>query len=187
MENQELMSAMVLEKQQTPLVYKKVPIPIPDKNQALIKIKACGICRTDLHIVDAELTQPNLPLIPGHEIIGTVARTGAAVIDLHPGDLVGVPWLGYTCGVCKFCKQGKENLCDNARFTGYTIDGGYAEYTVANARFCFKLDTINMMIHLLLRSCVPGLLVSDHTICLINISGILAFTDSAPPRILLHK
>lgn len=141
MENQELMSAMVLEKQQTPLVYKKVPIPIPDKNQALIKIKACGICRTDLHIVDAELTQPNLPLIPGHEIIGTVARTGAAVIDLHPGDLVGVPWLGYTCGVCKFCKQGKENLCDNARFTGYTIDGGYAEYTVANARFCFKLDT----------------------------------------------
>lgn len=140
MENQELMGAMVLEKQQTPLVYKRVPIPSPDRNQVLIKIKACGICRTDLHVVDAELTQAKLPLIPGHEIIGTVVKTGVAVTDMHPDELVGLPWLGYTCGKCKFCLQGKENLCDNARFTGYTIDGGYAEYTVADARFCFKLD-----------------------------------------------
>jgi len=134
------MNAMVLEEQQKALTFKQLPIPVAGANEVLIKIKACGICRTDLHVIDAELTSPKLPLIPGHEIIGEVVNKGNDVIDLQAGDLVGVPWLGYTCGKCKFCLQGKENLCDNARFTGYTVDGGYAEYTVANARFCFKLD-----------------------------------------------
>lgn len=141
MKKQDLMGAMVLEKQQTQLIYKKVPIPTPKENQVLIKIKACGICRTDLHVIDAELTEPKLPLIPGHEIIGVVVKTGAAVTGFHTGELVGIPWLGYTCGKCKFCRQRKENLCDNALFTGYTIDGGFAEYTVADSRFCFKLES----------------------------------------------
>jgi len=134
------MRAMVLEEQRKPLVYKDLPVPEPGKGQVLIKVKACGICRTDLHVIDADLKEPRLPLIPGHEIIGHIVQTGGDVSDLQTSDLVGVPWVGYTCGVCKFCKAGKENLCDNAKFTGYTIDGGYAEYTVANARFCFKLD-----------------------------------------------
>jgi len=134
------MRAMVLEEQKQPLIMKEVPIPQPGKGQVLIKVKACGICRTDLHVIDADLKEPKLPLIPGHEIIGHIVKTGDEVNGLQTSDLVGVPWVGYTCGVCKFCKAGKENLCDNARFTGYTIDGGYAEYTVANARFCFKLD-----------------------------------------------
>lgn len=131
---------MVLEHQNQPLVYKEVPIPKPGLGQVQIKIVACGICRTDLHVIDGELTHPKLPLIPGHEIIGKVTSIGASVDTLKINDLVGVPWLGYTCGKCKFCKQGKENLCDNARFTGYTIDGGYAEYTVADARYCFLLS-----------------------------------------------
>jgi propanol-preferring alcohol dehydrogenase len=134
------MRAMVLEEQRLPLVCKELPVPQPGKGQVLIKIKACGICRTDLHVIDADLKEPKLPLIPGHEIIGHIVQAGNDVSDLQTGNLVGVPWVGYTCGVCKFCKAGKENLCDNAKFTGYTIDGGYAEYTVANARFCFKLD-----------------------------------------------
>ncbi len=139
MELPEKMHAMVLERQKQALVYKTVRVPIPTAGQVLIRVIACGVCRTDLHIIDAELTQPKLPLIPGHEIIGRVAAAGEAVTGLHPGELVGVPWLGYTCGRCKYCIGGKENLCENARFTGYTIDGGYAEYTVADARFCFLL------------------------------------------------
>lgn len=135
-----LMNAMVFESQGLPLVYKQVPVPVPAGNQALIKIIACGICRTDLHVIDGELNNPKLPLIPGHEIIGKVAGMANNVTGLKLNDLVGVPWLGYTCGTCKFCKMGKENLCDNAGFTGYTIDGGYAEYTVADARFCFSLS-----------------------------------------------
>lgn len=134
------MRAMVLEEQKKPLICKEVPVPQSGKGQVLIKIKACGICRTDLHVIDADLKEPKLPLIPGHEIIGHIVQPCDNVSDLKIGDLVGVPWVGYTCGVCKFCKAGKENLCDNARFTGYTIDGGYAEYAVANARFCFRLD-----------------------------------------------
>lgn len=134
------MQAMVLEKSGGPLVYRQVPVPRPNAKQVLIKVLACGICRTDLHILDGELDQPKLPLIPGHEIVGTVVSTGSGVNGLEPGQLVGVPWLGYTCGHCKFCRQGQENLCDNPLFTGYTIDGGYAEYTVADARFCFVLD-----------------------------------------------
>jgi propanol-preferring alcohol dehydrogenase len=106
----------------------------------LIKIIACGVCRTDLHIADGELEHPKLPLIIGHEIVGIVVQEGEAVTRLHDGDIVGIPWLGYTCGKCKYCLQGKENLCDNALFTGYTIDGGYAEYTVAYEQYCFPLD-----------------------------------------------
>lgn len=135
-----LMNAMVFERAGEPLTYKKLPVPRAAANQVLIKVIACGICRTDLHVIDGELTQPRLPLVPGHEIIGKVVALGSTVDSIKINDIVGVPWLGYTCGKCKFCLAGKENLCDNARFTGYTIDGGYAEYTVADARFCFLLD-----------------------------------------------
>ena len=136
------MHAMMLESQKQPLVLKVVPVPKPASSQVLIKIIACGVCRTDLHIVDGELTQPKLPLIPGHEIVGTVVQAGEEVHRLKEGDLVGVPWLGYTCGSCKYCLRGKENLCENAGFTGYTIDGGYAKYTVAEEKYCFPLPAM---------------------------------------------
>lgn len=131
---------MIFEGSGRPLVLKEVPMPEPGENQVLIKVIACGICRTDLHVIDGELASPKLPLIPGHEIIGVVTAIGDGVKDISLNDLVGVPWLGYTCGTCKYCRQNKENLCENARFTGYTIDGGYAEYTVAYAKYCFKLS-----------------------------------------------
>jgi propanol-preferring alcohol dehydrogenase len=105
----------------------------------LIKVHACGVCRTDLHVVDGELAEPVLPLIPGHEIVGTVVRTGEGVERWSEGDRVGVPWLGYTCGSCRYCNGGMENLCDSARFTGYTLNGGYAEYTLADERYCFAI------------------------------------------------
>jgi alcohol dehydrogenase, propanol-preferring len=133
------MRAMVLEQPGRPLILKQLPVPNVSAGQVLIKVTACGICRTDLHVIDGELTRPKLPLVPGHEIIGTVAAVGTEVKDISLNDLVGVPWLGYTCGTCKYCRQGKENLCENARFTGYTIDGGYAEYTVAYSKYCFRL------------------------------------------------
>jgi propanol-preferring alcohol dehydrogenase len=106
----------------------------------LIAVRACAVCRTDLHIVDGELADPKLPLVPGHEIIGTVVEKGEAADRFAIGDRVGVPWLGWTCGVCKYCRSGQENLCDRARFTGYQIDGGYAELTVADERYCFAID-----------------------------------------------
>src|SRR5476651_947809 len=134
------MRAMDMEVTGQPLISKTVPLPVPSAKQVLVKIIACGVCRTDLHIMDSELNQPKLPLIPGHEIVGRIVKVGDGIKELKVNQVVGVPWLGYTCGHCKFCKQGKENLCDNALFTGYTIDGGYAEYTVADARFCFRLD-----------------------------------------------
>jgi propanol-preferring alcohol dehydrogenase len=133
------MRAMVMDMAGQTLVMKDVPLPEPTAKQVLIKIIACGVCRTDLHIMDSELDQPKLPLILGHEIVGVVARLGPAVTLLKKGDLVGVPWLGYTCGTCKFCARGEENLCENALFTGYTLDGGYAEYTVAFEDYCFRL------------------------------------------------
>jgi len=133
------MRAMVLEGAGRPLILKELPVPGAGAGQVLIKVIACGICRTDLHVIDGELKQPKLPLIPGHEIIGTVAAVGKGVTGIKVNDLVGVPWLGYTCGTCKYCRQNKENLCENARFTGYTIDGGYAEYTVAYSKYCFRL------------------------------------------------
>ncbi|HVV55025.1 MAG TPA: zinc-dependent alcohol dehydrogenase family protein [Mucilaginibacter sp.] len=140
MELPQTMFAMVFEKVGQPLVYRELPLPRPGIGQVLIKVTACGICRTDLHVIDGELAEPKLPLIPGHEIIGHAVKTSNDVTGIKPGDLVGVPWLGYTCGHCKYCRSGKENLCENARFTGYTIDGGYAEYTVADARYCFHLS-----------------------------------------------
>lgn len=138
---EETMRAMVLEQPRHRLIEKTLPIPQPGPDQVLIKVHACGVCRTDLHVVDGELTQPKLPLIPGHEIVGSVVRTGANVTDFAPGDRLGVPWLGHTCGRCGFCRAGKENLCDSPLFTGYTIDGGYAEYTVADYRYCFPLPS----------------------------------------------
>lgn len=133
------MQAMVFEKAGSPLILRDVPIPIPSAQQVLIKVIACGICRTDLHIIDGELNNPKLPLIPGHEIIGIVTSAGSNAKKIKEGDIVGVPWLGYTCGTCKYCLNDHENLCDNAAFTGYTIDGGYAEYTIANEQYCFPV------------------------------------------------
>jgi propanol-preferring alcohol dehydrogenase len=135
-----IMQTMVLEKQRQPLILKTLPIPSPAASQVLIRIIACGVCRTDLHIIDGELNHPKLPLIIGHEIVGIVVKKGSAVTKLKEGNIVGVPWLGYTCGKCKYCLQGNENLCENALFTGYTINGGYAEYTVAYEQYCFPLD-----------------------------------------------
>jgi propanol-preferring alcohol dehydrogenase len=134
------MKAMVLEKQNLPLVEKEIPVPEPNDEQVLIKVYACGVCRTDLHIIDGELKNPKLPLIPGHEIAGEVIKSGRKVKILKKGDKVGIPWLGYTCGICSYCKNGMENLCDSAGYTGYTIDGGYAEYTVADYKYCFPLQ-----------------------------------------------
>jgi len=134
------MRAMVLEQANAPLkLVERGDPPQPGSGDVLIKVHACGVCRTDLHIVDGELTEPKLPLVPGHEIVGTVAAVGKNVARIGIGERVGVPWLGWTCGVCDRCKSGRENLCDRARFTGYQIDGGYAEYTVANEHFCFPI------------------------------------------------
>jgi propanol-preferring alcohol dehydrogenase len=135
----ETMHAMVLQESCRPLQYMEVPVPQPGPDQILIKVHACGVCRTDLHVVDGELPNPKLPLIPGHEIVGSVVRKGENAESFVVGERVGVPWLGYTCGQCRFCRSGKENLCDRPLFTGYTIDGGYAEYTVADRRYCFPL------------------------------------------------
>jgi propanol-preferring alcohol dehydrogenase len=133
------MRVMVFEKATTPLVKKELQVPEPAEGQVLIRVIACGVCRTDLHIVDGELQHPKLPLIPGHEVIGQVVKSGENATELNVGDIVGVPWLAYTCGHCKYCKSGKENLCENGEFTGYTVNGGYAEYMVALAGYCFKL------------------------------------------------
>lgn len=135
----ENMYAMVLPAAHAPLQYTRLPVPQPGPGQVLVKIIACGICRTDLHITDGELKTPRLPLIPGHEIVGVVVKTGMGAQRLQPGTAVGIPWLGYTCGTCRYCSAGQENLCVQARFTGYTLDGGYAEYTVAYEQFCFPL------------------------------------------------
>ncbi|MFT4057933.1 MAG: zinc-dependent alcohol dehydrogenase family protein [Legionella sp.] len=133
------MHAMILAKPRQPLIKKEVPKPNPKPHQILIKVSACGICRTDLHVVDGELEHPKLPLIPGHQIVGTIEQLGSEVKAFKIGQCVGVPWLGYSCGRCLFCLSERENLCDNARFTGYQIDGGFAEYCVANAHFCFPI------------------------------------------------
>ena len=118
-------------------------------------MRACAVCRTDLHVVDGELPDPKLPLIPGHEIVGTVVETGEGADRFALGDRVGVPWLGWTCGVCAYCRSGRENLCDRARFTGYQIDGGYAELTVADQRYCFPIDPRSAMSRRR-RCCAPG-------------------------------
>jgi len=136
------MEAMVLEEAGCPLQLKRVPVPRPLPDQILVKIRACGICRTDLHILDGDLKHPRLPLIPGHEIIGTVVKAGTRVTRLRPGDTVGIPWLAHTCGHCRFCRQGHENLCDSPLFTGYTLDGGFAQYAVAYEQFAFLIPPV---------------------------------------------
>jgi alcohol dehydrogenase, propanol-preferring len=133
------MRAMVLERPRTPLVMREWPVPRPAAGEILIEVAACGVCRTDLHVVDGELPNPKLPIVLGHEIVGRVAAIGASVAGLAIGERVGVPWLGSTCGVCPYCKSGRENLCDRALFTGYTRDGGYATHALADARYCFPL------------------------------------------------
>lgn len=133
------MLAMVLDTPGQPLRPADLPTPTPAPGQVLIRVRACAVCRTDIHIVDGELARPKLPLIPGHQIVGTIEATGARATRFKPGDRVGVPWLGWTDGTCPYCHAGRENLCDNARFTGYEIDGGYAEQTVADERFCFPI------------------------------------------------
>ena len=133
------MHAMVLEKTGQPLIGTAREIPSPNPDQVLIKVKACGVCRTDLHVVDGDLPQTQLPIIPGHEIVGNIVVCGENVTRLKPDQRVGVPWLGHTCGHCRYCQSDQENLCDHPAFTGYTLDGGYAEYVVADARYCFSL------------------------------------------------
>jgi len=133
------MRAMVLLQQGEPLVLQEVPQPAPAQGELLLRVTACGICRTDLHVVDGDLTEPALPLVPGHQIVGRVEAIGAAVNGFTVGQRVGVPWLGGSCGHCWYCGHGKENLCDEARYTGYQINGGFAEYTVADANYCFAL------------------------------------------------
>ena len=133
------MQAMVLDRPGLPLKPAELEVPEPGAGQILIKVAACGVCRTDLHIFDGELRHPKLPLVLGHEIVGHVAALGPGVEEFSVGDRVGVPWLGWTDGTCRYCRRGEENLCDHPRFTGYQIDGGYAGYTVADARYAFKL------------------------------------------------
>jgi propanol-preferring alcohol dehydrogenase len=133
------MRAMVLERPRGQLELMELDDPVPGPGQVLISAEACGVCRTDLHIVDGELTEPKLPLVPGHQIVGDVVAVGEGAERFAVGDRVGVPWLGWACGECRYCLGGRENLCDRARFTGYDIDGGYAQRTVADERFCFPI------------------------------------------------
>lgn len=133
------MYAMVLQAPNTPLVLEQRSDPLPGAGEVRVKISACGVCRTDLHVVDGELPGIRYPIIPGHEVVGRVDAVGEAVDGLAPGMRVGVPWLGFTCGTCPYCREGKENLCDHPRFTGYTRDGGFASHLIADARYCFPL------------------------------------------------
>jgi propanol-preferring alcohol dehydrogenase len=133
------MHAMILKAAHAALELSRVDNPLPAPRQLLVRVDACGVCRTDLHVVDGELPHARSPVIPGHEIVGTVVDAGSAVDSFARGDRVGIPWLASTCGVCAYCRAGRENLCDNAEFTGYTVDGGYAEYVVADHRFCFPM------------------------------------------------
>lgn len=133
------MRAMILERQGQPLKASDLPEPKPGAGQVLIRVRTCGVCRTDLHVVDGDLTEPKLPLVPGHQIVGTVERLGEGVGGFSIGDRVGVPWLGGSCGVCNYCRSNRENLCDQSRYTGYQIDGGFAEMCVADSNFCFPI------------------------------------------------
>ena len=133
------MLAMLLDRPGVPLRPAEVPTPEPGPNQIRVRVKACGVCRTDLHLVDGELPAPKLPVIPGHEIVGVIDKLGEGVARFTVGERVGIPWLGWTCGKCRYCASGRENLCDNARFHGYTLNGGYAQYAVADQRYCFSI------------------------------------------------
>jgi alcohol dehydrogenase, propanol-preferring len=131
--------AMLLRKARHPLELSSLPEPVAGPGQVVVRVQACGVCRTDLHIVDGELSRPKLPLVLGHQVVGTVEEAGRGVDPAVVGSRVGIPWLGWTCGECRYCRGGRENLCDRARFTGYDVDGGYAERTVADGRFCFPV------------------------------------------------
>lgn len=133
------MLAMVLERAGGRLALRELPDPVPEPGQVRLRVRACGVCRTDLHVLDGELTEPKLPLVLGHQIVGEIDQLGSGVEGLRPGQLVGVPWLASTCGACRFCRSGRENLCEQARFTGYHVDGGMAELAVADARYAFAL------------------------------------------------
>ncbi|MEM7444208.1 MAG: zinc-dependent alcohol dehydrogenase family protein [Pseudomonadota bacterium] len=133
------MRAMVLPRAGKPLEMRTSDTPQPGPGEILVKVAACGVCRTDLHVVDGDLTDPKLPIVPGHEIVGRVVETGDGVEGFQPGERVGIPWLGKTCGACWYCRNGAENLCDSPGFTGYQIDGGYADHTIADHRYCFPL------------------------------------------------
>src|SRR3990172_8856167 len=133
------MRAMLFEGSGQPLRLAEVPVPQPGAGQVLLRVHACGVCRTDLHVLDGELSQPKLPLILGHQIVGTVMQAGEGANRFSLGERIGVPWLGFSDGTCDYCQRGLENLCDNPKFTGYTLDGGFAEYAVADQRFCFPL------------------------------------------------
>jgi propanol-preferring alcohol dehydrogenase len=133
------MRAMLLDRSRAPLREATLPRPAPGPGQVLLDVLACGVCRTDLHVADGELPDPKLPLVLGHEIVGRIAELGKGAHRFKLGDRVGVPWLGWTCGVCPYCRSGRENLCDRGRFTGYQLDGGYAEHTVADERYCFPI------------------------------------------------
>lgn len=142
------MRAMVLEQTGQPLRLTELPLPVPQAGQLLLAVEACGVCRTDLHLRDGELPDPVLPVVPGHEIVARVAGLGPGVQGWRLGQRVGVPWLGWTCGQCRFCTSGRENLCERARFTGYQLNGGYAEYTLADARYCLALPEAPAAEHL---------------------------------------
>jgi len=135
----ETMRAMLFETPGKPLRLAELPVPHPGPGEVLVKVEACGVCRTDLHLVDGDLPDPKCPVVPGHEIVGRVAALGEGVTGFTPGARVGIPWLGWTCGTCRYCRAGRENLCGKALFTGYTRDGGYAEFTLADARYCFPV------------------------------------------------
>lgn len=133
------MKAMVLHSQRSRMQLEELPKPVPGPGQVQVKVRACGVCRTDLHVLDGDLTEPNLPLVPGHQIVGTVELVADDVTEHQPGDRVGIPWLGHSCGHCSFCHNDQENLCDSAKYTGYQINGGFAEYAVADASYCFPI------------------------------------------------
>src|SRR5215472_7895779 len=136
------MRAMVLDAPGRALRAAERPAPTPGADDVVLRVEACAVCRTDLHVVDGELPDPTLPIVPGHEIVGRVVAKGGAIERLQLGDRVGVPWLGWTCGACRYCASGRENLCERARFTGFQRDGGYAELTVADARYSFAIDPL---------------------------------------------
>ncbi|HAB15467.1 MAG TPA: zinc-dependent alcohol dehydrogenase family protein [Verrucomicrobiota bacterium] len=133
------MHAMVLRVPRQSLQWTELPTPTPGSGEVLVRVSACAVCRTDLHVIDGELPEPKLPLIPGHEVVGRVVAVGEQVKGFKLGERVGIPWLGWTCGACRYCRAQRENLCDRARFTGYTLDGGYSQYALADARFCFRI------------------------------------------------
>ncbi len=135
------MRAMVLRTPRTPLELTEIEVPEPRSGEVLLRVRACGLCRTDLHILDGELSKPKLPLVLGHQIVGTAEEVGEGVAGITAGDRVGVPWLGWTCAECRYCRSGRENLCDRPQFTGYHRDGGFGEFTVADARFCFAIPS----------------------------------------------